>query len=76
MGEAKKVPLPKICHTCPTMMKLGTAIPCPKKIQKIHESHPLSSADISVFSPKISKFCFIKKYRYRLQILIHNFYLF
>ena len=29
-------------------------------------THPLSSADISIFSPKIRKFCFIKKYRYRL----------
>ena len=31
-----------------------------------HVTHPLSSADISIFSPKISKFCYIKKYRYRL----------
>ena len=35
---AKKAPLPKICHTYPTMMKLGTVIPYPKKIQKIYES--------------------------------------
>ena len=40
----KKVPLPKICHTYPTMMKFDTVIPNPKKIQKIYESHdtPLS----------------------------------
>ena len=31
-----------------------------------HVTHPLSSADISIFSPDISKFCYIKKYRYRL----------
>ena len=31
-------PIPKICHTDPTMMKLGTVIPYPKKIQKIYES--------------------------------------
>ena len=31
-----------------------------------HVTHPLSSADISNFSPEISKFCYIKKYRYRL----------
>ena len=37
-GGAKKAPLPKICDTYPTMMKLGTVIPYPKKIQKIHES--------------------------------------
>ena len=29
-------------------------------------THPLSSADISIFSPEITKFSFIKKYRYRL----------
>ena len=31
-------PLPKICHTYPTMMKLDTVIPDLKKIQKIYES--------------------------------------
>ena len=35
---SKKSPLPKICHTYPTMMKHGTTIPYLKKIQKIHES--------------------------------------
>ena len=30
-----------------------------------HVPHPLSSADISFYSPEISKFCYIKKYRYR-----------
>ena len=29
-------------------------------------THPLASADISILSPKISKICYIKKYRYRL----------
>ena len=29
-------------------------------------THPLNSADISIFSLEISKFCHIKKYRYRL----------
>ena len=33
-GEVKRPPLPKICHTYPTMMKLGTVIPFPKKIKK------------------------------------------
>ena len=37
-GEAKRFPLPKICHTYPAMMKLGTVIPYLKKIQKIYES--------------------------------------
>ena len=31
-------PFPKICQTYPTMMKLGTVIPYPKKIQEIYES--------------------------------------
>ena len=39
-GEgAKKTPhLPKIYHTYPTMMKLGTVIPYLRKIRKIYES--------------------------------------
>ena len=35
-------------------------------IKKNNNIYPLSSADISIFSPEISKFCYIKKYRYRL----------
>ena len=31
-----------------------------------HVIHPLSSAYISIFSSEISKFCDIKKYRYRV----------
>ena len=31
-----------------------------------HVTHNLSSTDISIFSLEISKFCYIKKYRYRL----------
>ena len=35
---AKSPPyVPKICHTYPTIMKLGTAIPFPKKIQDLYE---------------------------------------
>ena len=36
-GGREKAPLPKICHTYPTVMKLGTVIPYLKKIQKIFE---------------------------------------
>ena len=36
--EWQKTPLPKICHTYPTMMKLGTVIPYLEKIYKIYES--------------------------------------
>ena len=42
-GGQKAPPLPKICHTYPTMMKLDTGIPYVMKIQKIYESrdtHP------------------------------------
>ena len=38
-GEGKKSPLPKICHTYLTKMKLGTIIHHTKEIQKIYESH-------------------------------------
>ena len=64
-GGQKGLPLPYICHTYPTMMKLGTLIPYLKKIQKYlnHVTHHLSSADISIFLPEISKFWYIKKYR-------------
>ena len=37
-GGPKRPPVPKICHTYPTMMKLGTVIPYLKKIHKIYES--------------------------------------
>ena len=66
--------LPKICHTYPAMIKLDTVVPYLKKIQKKymnHVIHTLRSADISVLltiSPEINKFCYIKKYRYRLYL--------
>ena len=63
-GGAKRFPLPKICRAYPTMMKLVTAIPYLKKIQKVYQSHD-KPPDVSIFSPEISKFCYIKKYRYR-----------
>ena len=37
-GGGTKIPLPKICHIYPTMMKLGTVIPYLKNIQKIYKS--------------------------------------
>ena len=68
MGECKKALLPKIYNIYPTMIKLGTVTPYPKKIQKcINQiTHPLSSADISIFSPENSDFCCIKKHRHKL----------
>ena len=68
MWGAKRSPLPKICHTCPTMMKRDKFVPYLKKIQKYirHVTHIASSADISIFSPEISNFCYINKHMYRL----------
>ena len=66
--RGQKGPLPNICHTYPTMMKFGTVIPCLKEIQKIYESrqtHP-EFCWHQHFSPEISKFCYIKIYKYRL----------
>ena len=31
----------------------------------MHVTQPMSSADISIFSPEISNICYIKKYRYK-----------
>ena len=60
--------IPKICHTYPTIIKCGTVVPYLKKTQVINKSRDklLEFADISNFSSKISKFCYIRKYRYRL----------
>ena len=67
-GGAKKAPLPKICHTYPIMMKLGILIPYLTNIQRIYKSRDtrLEFCWHQHFLPEISKFCYIKKYRYRL----------
>ena len=74
-GGAKKVPLPKIFHTYPTMMKLGKVIPYLKKIKKIYESRdtPPEFCCHLVFSPKISKFFFILRNTDVNCILVDNF---
>ena len=46
------------------LWKLGTVIPSKKYMN--HVADLLSSADVSIFSPEISKFCYIKKWIYRL----------
>ena len=67
-GGAKRPPLVKNCHTCPTMMKLGTVIPYQKRSTKNmnHVTLPLDFADITNFSPEISKLFYMKKYMHRL----------
>ena len=69
MGMAKDPPPRKICHMYPTMMKLGsyTLLEKDKKYMN-HVAYPLSSADMSLFSPEISKFCLMKKYMHRLHV--------
>ena len=69
MEEGQKVPLltslKYVAH--PTIMKLGTIIPYLKILKYMyHVTHPLSSPDINIFSQRISKFRYIKKYRQRL----------
>ena len=73
-GGGKNTPLPKICHTYPKVMKFGTVITYLKKIKKHmnNVTNPLSSADISIFSPEISKLCYIRNAN-KDCILIHNF---
>ena len=65
-GGGKKASFPKSCHTYPTMMNLSTGTRYLKKTKKYinHVAHPLSSADIKIFSSEISNSYYIKKYRY------------
>ena len=67
---AKRPPLSKICHTYPKMIKFVSYILPKEDPENInHVTYLLSFADISIFSPEISNFCYIKKfkkYRYRL----------
>ena len=64
----QKCPLPKICQTYPIMMKYSLVIPYLTNIQNKYKSRdtPTKFFNISIFSPKINNFCYVKKYRYRL----------
>ena len=59
----RKTPLPKICHTYPTVMKLRTFTPYAIRSKKYmnHVTHPMSSADISIFLSEFSKFWYISE---------------
>ena len=79
-GEgAKKTPhLPKICHTYPTMMKLGGNYTLPKEETKNYDPHD-TPLEFCIFSLQISKFCYIKKHRYRFYfdiwfLILSNFF--
>ena len=70
-GE-QKIPIPKVCHTYLSMMKLSTVIPYLKKIQKMYinqVTYTFSSAGISIFSLEINNFCYIKKYWCKLPLI-------
>ena len=71
---AKRPPLPKICHTHPTMIKLGTVIPCLKKIQKIYESRdtPSEFCISALFHRKSANFVISRNTDIEC-ILLHNF---
>ena len=60
-------PLTSVTH--PTVMEFGTVIPFLNKIQKLYESRDtlLEFCWHQHFSPEVSKFCYIKNYRYRFQ---------
>ena len=57
------VPLSKLCHRNPTKVKLVTVI---SYVRKTEKRHPLSSSGICIFSLEISKFSYIRQYKYRL----------
>ena len=69
-----KVPLPKICHTYLTMMKLGTVIPYLKEIQSIYESRdaPLEFCWHQNFFTRNQQI-WLYQYRYRLFIILLTF---
>ena len=67
-------PLPKLCHTYTTKMRLGTVIPFLKKTQKYlnHVTHLLSSANISIFHRKSANFAISENTNIDCT-LVHNF---
>ena len=71
-GGGKKTSLLKICHTYPTMMKLGKVILTLRRSKKYvnHIKHLLSSAVISISSPEICNFRYTKEYKHRLHFNI------
>ena len=77
-GVREKVPLRKICHTCPTttMIKLGTVIPYLMKTQKIYKSRDKSLEfcwlTLAFFHRKLAKFVILRNTDIDCN-LIHNF---
>ena len=75
------LPLPKICQKYPERWNLVQLYLILRRSKKYlnHVIHTFSFSDISIFSPEISKFCYINKHKYRLhfdtqfQILLTDF---
>ena len=70
-GSAQKGP-PSLKYVTHILQWLNlTSYTLPKEDPKNmnHLIHPSSSVDISIFSLEISKFCYIKKYGYRLHFV-------
>ena len=68
MGWGKKASSLKSVRHILQWWNVAQLLPYLKKIQKYiyYVTHLLSSADIIIFSPEISNFCYIKKHRWRL----------
>ena len=67
-GEQKGCPsLKSVTHR--KIIKFGTGVPYLPYQNINHMTHPSKFAGISIFSPGISNFCYIKKYRYRLHFI-------
>ena len=73
-GGCKKFHLPKIFHTYPAMIKLGSVIPYLKKMKKTYKSRdtPLDFTDISIFHRKSATFAISRNVDIDC-VFIHNF---
>ena len=71
-GQKATPPPPPALKSATHILQWWNLAPYLKKFQKLYESHdmthPLCSANISIFLPEISKFCYIKKYWYRFHL--------
>ena len=73
---AKRPALPKLCHTYPAMMKLGTVIPYLKMIQKIYESRDTAPEFCwrSIFHRKSANFVISRNTLYIACIMYYILY--
>ena len=69
--EGKMDPLPKICHTYPTMTKFGSIIPYLNKIKKIYKSHLLSLLTSAFFHGKSAALLY-QEIQIQIDVIISN----